>query len=108
MTSSSSIRPATPFHACDRMPTRRRRSAVAKSFDVDAPSRMARLVAPSRAVSISAQAPSKETRAIPSALSGGWRRAELFEGGGQLRRDSQRIAVLDLAALEHVDDLAIA
>src|SRR5476649_1924655 len=89
------------------MPPRRWRSVCAESFDESA-ARISRRVSPRNAVSISAQAPSKETADIRARLGGGGRHAVFLERRAQLRGDRQRVTILDLAALEHVDDLAVA
>src|SRR5476649_414838 len=107
-TSFRSIVCPPAFHVCARIAPRRRRSAGANSLDADKPARISRRVPSRSAVSTSAHALSKETAGIRSRLGGGGRRAELLERRGQLGRDRERIAVLDLAPLEHVDDLAVA
>src|SRR5580765_7557073 len=106
--SARSIFSPPAFHAWARMSARSRRSAWVKSFEADAPARISRRTPGPRTDSTSAHAPSKETAGIRPGLGGGWRGAELLEGRRQLGRDRQRVAVLDLAALEHVDDLAVA
>src|SRR5258708_23199633 len=105
--SRSSLCPPA-FHALARMPARRRCSDGVKPFASETAARISRRVAPLRAVSTSAHAPSKETADIRLLLGGGRRRAELLERRRQLRCDRQRVAILDLAALEHVDHLSVA
>src|SRR4029077_987541 len=107
--SSRSRRRPPTFHACAFMPARSRRSAWAKSRASAVPARISRRASAVSAGSSSAHASVKETGAIRSPRLGGGRRgAELLERRGQLGGDRQRVAVLDLAALEHVDDLAVA
>src|SRR5260221_4730379 len=106
--SARSIFSPPDFHACARMPARSRRSAWVKSFEIETPATISRRTPGPRTDSSSAHAPSKETAGIRQALGGGGRRAEFLERRRQLGRDRQGVAVLDLAALEHVDDLPVA